>query len=253
MRTSRRRTGTSARRVSGPILWCHSEGETRQKSFHHGDTEDTEFCCCRFFSVPSVVNLIERGAALCRPCGTRPPEWRQPQHSRAGPRLCRPAGSSGINAYARIFPGIGFLRLRRPTAGGLRSGRQDLGWQRSDDEKFTTENTEKTRFKNSVPSVASVVNLLFLWVRRSEPDKHRLRLQLNSKLIQHSGLDFVFQGDDVGSAGAAAIDDCQRVPPRDTRRTFAVALGESGVLNQPGGGQFAKAFVGGIAGQLQAA
>src|SRR5271157_1978204 len=87
----------------------------------------------------------------------------------------------------------------------------------------------------------------------TEPYKDRLGYQLDPELVKHSRLNLIFQPDDLGRCGAAAIDDRQRMLARDAGRASGIALRESGVLHKPSRRQFAKSVRRGIAGHLQPA
>ncbi len=65
----------------------------------------------------------------------------------------------------------------------------------------------------------------------------------------HAMLDLFFQGEDIGGSGRAAVDDGQRVPAGNADAAEAESFGESGALDQPGGGNFLAGFERRIAGQ----
>jgi hypothetical protein len=48
-------------------------------------------------------------------------------------------------------------------------------------------------------------------ISTSEPDQHRLRLELYAPYLFHPSLDLIFQGQHLSSRGSAAIDDCESV------------------------------------------
>jgi hypothetical protein len=48
-------------------------------------------------------------------------------------------------------------------------------------------------------------------IRTSEPDHHRLRLELHAPYLFHSQLDLIFQGKHLSGRGSASIDDCEGV------------------------------------------
>src|SRR5271157_1766656 len=87
----------------------------------------------------------------------------------------------------------------------------------------------------------------------TESHKNRLGSQPYPELVEYSRLNLIFQRDNLSRGGATAIDDRQRMLARDASRAFGIALGESGVLDQPSRRQFAKSVRRGIAGHLQPA
>src|SRR5205085_3792749 len=88
--------------------------------------------------------------------------------------------------------------------------------------------------------------------RISEAYKHGLRLQRNFPLLAHALLNLVFQRDDIGSFGAAAVHNGERMLARNAYRTAGVALVKSRVFHQPAGGNL-HALRGLEAGQRKAA
>jgi hypothetical protein len=48
-------------------------------------------------------------------------------------------------------------------------------------------------------------------ISTSEPDHHRLRLELHAPYLLHPNLDLIFQGQHLSSRGSASIDDCESV------------------------------------------
>src|SRR5579863_5602028 len=86
-----------------------------------------------------------------------------------------------------------------------------------------------------------------------EPDHHRFWLQPYAKDFFHALLDLFFQGDHLGSGGAAAVDDGQSVLPGNAHMAETESFGESRALHQPGGGNFLVGFERGIAGHREPA
>src|ERR1039458_6335016 len=68
----------------------------------------------------------------------------------------------------------------------------------------------------------------------SEPHPHRLHLQANAKAPLDSSGNLAGERQYVRCAGSATIDERQRVPRRNDGSAPRVALGETGLLNQPG-------------------
>ena len=69
----------------------------------------------------------------------------------------------------------------------------------------------------------------------SEPYEDWFWLEADAPDVLNPLLDVLFQGDHVGRGGLVAIYDCQRVLARDADASAAVASGESGMFDQPGG------------------
>src|SRR5579864_5467546 len=88
-------------------------------------------------------------------------------------------------------------------------------------------------------------------LRRSmtgKANEHRLRLELHSPYIQDLSLYFVPERDDVGSCGAAAVHNRQRVFAGDAHASAAITSVKAGLLHQPGRRQLHHAIFRGITG-----
>jgi len=72
--------------------------------------------------------------------------------------------------------------------------------------------------------------------------------QADAPDLFYAMLDLLFQGEDVGGGGSAAIDDGEGVPGGNADAAKAESFGESGALDEPGCRNFLARFECGIAG-----
>ena len=84
-----------------------------------------------------------------------------------------------------------------------------------------------------------------------EAHEHGFGFQVNVPEFFHALLNVVFQSQDVGGGGVSAVHDGQRMLARNADPSAAIALAETGVLHQPGGGNFSLGIERGITGDLQ--
>ena len=85
----------------------------------------------------------------------------------------------------------------------------------------------------------------------SEAHKYRFRFEMDAPEFFHPLLNVIFQSQDVGGGGVAAIHDGQGMLARNAGAAGVIALAETGVLHQPGRGDFALGVERRIAGDLQ--
>src|SRR6516164_4746407 len=85
---------------------------------------------------------------------------------------------------------------------------------------------------------------------RAEAYEHCLGQQLYPELISHARLNLVLQRDDLRRCGSATVNDGQGMLTRDAGSPFAIAFGESGVLDQPRRRKLAEAVARRVAGEL---
>src|SRR5215470_14723627 len=75
-----------------------------------------------------------------------------------------------------------------------------------------------------------------------EADKDGLRRERNAEIVRHSLLNLLHQADHFTRGRAAAIDDRQRMPRRDSHPPAVVAFMKSRAFDQPGGRDFKLAI-----------
>src|SRR5580658_140603 len=75
-----------------------------------------------------------------------------------------------------------------------------------------------------------------------EANHDRFWFQADAPDFFHTMLNLVFEGEDVGGCGSAAIDDGEGVFAGDADAARAESLGEAGTLDQPGSGNFLASF-----------
>lgn len=84
--------------------------------------------------------------------------------------------------------------------------------------------------------------------RNLEADHYRFGFEADAPDVFYAVLDLIFQRQNLGGSGSAAIDDCQSMSSRDANVSEAESFGEAGVFDQPCGRNFLAGFERGITG-----